>query len=95
MHTHIAFLLSSNKNLNDDAVQNYFPDNYSNEIDEALCDLTKVYNIAYECAPTQLLQNTSLFIVKAKMLKVCCYNQQVSDQLKTKTVTECAYYLGI
>ena len=38
---------------------------------------------------------TSLFIVKVKMLKVCCYNQQVSDQVKTKTVTECAYYLGI
>ena len=90
MHTHIAFLLSSNKNLNDDAVQNYFPDNYSNEIDEALCDLTKVYNIAYECAPTQLLQNTSLFIVKANMLKARCYNQHVSE-----TVTKCAYYLGI
>ena len=87
MHTHIAFLLSSDKNLNKD---NYFPDNYSNEIDEALHYLTEIYNIAYECAPTQLLQNTSLFIVKANMLKAHCYNQHVSE-----TVTKCAYYLGI
>ena len=90
MHTHIAFLLSSDKNLNDNAVQNYFPDNYSNEIDETFCYLTEAYNIAYECAPTQLLQNTSLFIVKANMLKARCYNQHVSE-----TVTKCAYYLGI
>jgi len=27
------------------------------------------------------------------MLKVCCYNQQASEQLET--VTKCAYYLGI
>ena len=87
MHTHIAFLLSSDKNLNKN---NYFPDNYSNEIDEALHHLTEIYNIAYECAPTQLLQNTSLFIVKANMLKARCYNQHVSE-----TVTKCAYYLGI
>ena len=87
MHTHIAFILSSDKNLNKN---NYFPDNYSNEIDEALCYLTEAYNIAYECAPTQLLQNTSLFIVKANMLKARCYNQHVSE-----TVTKCAYYLGI
>jgi len=87
MHTHIAFILSSDKNLNKN---NYFPDNYSNEIDEALHYLTEIYNIAYECAPTQLLQNTSLFIVKANMLKGRCYNQHVSE-----TVTKCAYYLGI
>ena len=93
MHTHIVF--SSSSSDKDHAVQNYFPDDYSNEIDKALGYLTKAYEIAYKCAPTQLLQNTSLFIVKAKMLKVRCYNQQVSDQVKTKTVTECAYYLGI
>ena len=62
MHTHIAFLLSSNKNLNDNAVQDYFPDDYSNEIDEALCYLTK----AYECAPTQLLQILLCLLLKQK-----------------------------
>ena len=66
MHTHIAFLLSSNKNLNDNAVQNYFPDDYSNEIDEALCYLTKAYDIAYECAPTQLLQILLCLLLKQK-----------------------------
>ena len=91
MHIHIIFSLSSSdENLNDNAVQNYSPDDYSNDIDKALSDLTEAYNIAYGCAPTQLLQNTSLFIVKANMLKARCYNQHVSE-----TVTKCAYYLGI
>ena len=82
MHTHIVFSLSSsNENLNDHAVQNYFPDDYSNEIDKALCYLTEAYDIAYECGPAQLLQNTSLFIVKANMLKVCCYNQHQVDPM--------------
>ena len=66
MHTHIAFLLSSDKNLNDNAVQNYFLDNYSNEIDEALHYLTEIYNIAYECAPTQLLQILLCLLLKQK-----------------------------
>src|SRR6185369_16774335 len=89
MHTYIVFSLPSS----DHAVQNYFSDDYSNDIDKALCYLIEAYNIAYECGPTQLLQNTSLFIVKANMLKVCYYNQQASEQLET--VTKCAYYLGI
>ncbi|CAJ0651864.1 422_t:CDS:10, partial [Entrophospora sp. SA101] len=84
-----SFGKNSNKkqhNIN----QNYFPDNFLEEINKAIDYLVKVYDLIYECGPTHLLQEASLCIVKANLLNAYCYNK-FSDQLEI--ATKCAYYL--
>ncbi|CAG8478140.1 16724_t:CDS:10, partial [Racocetra fulgida] len=60
------------------------------EIDQVIEYLTKVYDLAYECGPTQLLQETSLSITMMNVIKSYGQDQNL-DQ--SEVATMCAYYL--
>ncbi|CAG8606463.1 2026_t:CDS:10, partial [Dentiscutata heterogama] len=60
------------------------------EIDRVTECLIKVYDLAYECGPTQLLQETSLCITMTNMIK--SYGQDQNFD-RSEVATMCAYYL--
>ncbi|CAG8512638.1 2627_t:CDS:10, partial [Scutellospora calospora] len=62
------------------------------EIDQVIEYLTKIYDLAYECGPTQLLQETSLCITMMIIIKSYGQNQTF-DQ--SEVATMCAYYLAL
>ncbi|CAG8631184.1 23020_t:CDS:10, partial [Cetraspora pellucida] len=60
------------------------------EIDKVIEYLTKVYDLVYECGPTQLLQETSLSITMMNVIKSYGQDQNL-DQ--SEVAIMCAYYL--
>ncbi|CAG8506100.1 10891_t:CDS:10 [Funneliformis mosseae] len=61
------------------------------EIDKTLECLMEVYDLAYECGPTHLLQETSLCISTVTMIKAYGQSQLNIDQSEMATI--CAFYL--
>jgi hypothetical protein len=59
------------------------------EIDKTLEYLMEVYDLAYECGPTHLLQETSLCISTVLMIKASQLNIDQSDM-----AVICSFYLG-
>ncbi|CAG8500014.1 24159_t:CDS:10, partial [Racocetra persica] len=64
--------------------------NLLQEIDQVIEYLTKVYDLAYECGPTQLLQETSLSITMMNVIKSYGQDQNLNQ---SEVATMCAYYL--
>jgi len=64
----------------------------SEEIDKTLEYLMEVYDLVYQCGPTHLLQETSLYISMVVMIKVYGQSQLNIDQSEMATI--CAFYLG-
>ena len=62
------------------------------EIDKTLEYLTEVYDLAYECGPTHLLQEASLCISMVVMIKAYGKSHLTIDQNNMAVI--CAFYLG-